>query len=132
MGMDQWWVEVLIGMGAGLFSGLLGIGGGFIVVPAMALLLGVDQQTAQGTALAIIAVIALAGTVNNVRAGLVSLRGIWWMALPAMAASAAGATVANALPEDVLRRIFGALVAIVAVYMLRSALAGGIYLSRGR
>jgi len=130
--MDQWWVEVLIGMGAGLFSGLLGIGGGFIVVPAMALLLGVDQQTAQGTALAIIAVIALAGTVNNVRAGLVSLRGIWWMALPAMAASAAGATVANALPEDVLRRIFGALVAIVAVYMLRSALAGGIYLSRGR
>ncbi len=130
--MDQWWVEVLIGMGAGLFSGLLGIGGGFIVVPAMALLLGVDQQTAQGTALAIIAAIALAGTVNNVRAGLVSLRGIWWIALPAMAASAAGATVANALPEDVLRRIFGALVAIVAVYMLRSALAGGIYLSRGR
>jgi uncharacterized protein len=132
MEMGQWWMEVLIGIGAGLFSGLLGIGGGFIVVPAMALLLGVDQQTAQGTALAIIAVIALAGTLNNLRAGLVSLRGIWWVALPAMAASAAGATVANLLPEDVLRRIFGALVATVALYTLHSALTGVIYPSRGR
>jgi len=121
--VDTWWAEAGIGLGAGMAGGLLGLGGGFIMVPAMVLLLGVGQQEAQGASLAVSVVIAAVATFTNLRAGLVGLREAWWIALPAMAASIAGASIANAVPEEVLRRIFGALVALVALYVLRSALS---------
>ncbi len=46
---------LLIGMGAGMLSGLFGVGGGILIVPTLVILLGFDQKTAQGTSLATIA-----------------------------------------------------------------------------
>ncbi len=95
------------------------------MVPAMVLLLGLEQQAAQGASLAATVAIACVGAMTNLRAGLVDLREVWWLAPPAMAASAVGASIANVLPDEVLRRVFGALLSLVALYVLRSALFPG-------
>ncbi len=54
----SWLKLLLIGLGTGFLAGLMGVGGGVVMIPAMVLLLKIDQHTAHGTSLAIMIVIA--------------------------------------------------------------------------
>lgn len=65
---------VAVGLVAGALSGLLGVGGGIVIVPALVLVLAEPQVIAKGTSLAVIVPTAAAGTVANLRAGLTDLR----------------------------------------------------------
>jgi uncharacterized protein len=104
---------VLLGLAAGIASGILGIGGGLILIPAMTLIFGLTQQQAQGTSLAVlIPPVGILAAMTYYRAGLVNLRmGFVFGAL-------AGSRVAVHLPNDVLRRVFGVFIVAAGVSMI--------------
>jgi hypothetical protein len=112
--------EILIalstGLVAGVYAGLLGVGGGIIMVPAMVLLLGQDQQVAQGTSLLVIIATGLSGSWANARRALIDRPVALILAVGGVAGTIAGAVLAlRVLDEAVLRRIFGALLVMMAV-----------------
>jgi uncharacterized membrane protein YfcA len=109
---------VLIGLAAGFFSALFGVGGGIIVVPLLVLLLAYDLRPATGTSLAAIAIIALVGTIayglrGEVEPGYAALIG-----LPAVAGALAGATLQQRLGSRTLVYAFAALLVVVGVALL--------------
>ncbi|MGQ9807480.1 MAG: sulfite exporter TauE/SafE family protein [Armatimonadota bacterium] len=112
----------LAGLGMGLVSGflagLLGIGGGIVMVPVMVLLLGITQQTAQGTSLVAIVPTAISGARTHYRLGHVDLGGAAGLALGGIPGSIAGSRIANALNAGTLKGVFGAFLLVMSVLML--------------
>ena len=111
-------LELLIGATAGFLSGLAGVGGGIVMIPAMVLLLGVDQHTAEGTSLVAMLFTAAAGTRVNVKN-----RYVDWRAMAILGAAGAviaplSAIFAQQIPAANLGRIFGAFVIINAIRTL--------------
>ncbi len=110
------------GLGTGLLSGflagLLGIGGGIVMIPVMVLLLGITQQTAQGTSLVAIVPTALSGARTHYRLGHVDLGGAAGLALGGIPGSIAGSRIANALNAGTLRGVFGGFLLVMSVMML--------------
>lgn len=104
-------------LGVDFLTGLLGVGGGFLIVPALALVLGLPMAKAVGTSLAVIAVNCAAGlTTAAVDLSSDRLLVTAIFAILALAGTLVGArTAARARPE-VLRRAFGLLVVGVGVY----------------
>ncbi len=103
-------VAVAIGFVAGVAAGVAGIGGGVILVPAMVLLLGLDQHAAEGTSLLAIAFSAVAGTRVNLRNGRVDLRNSLALGAAGVVTAPLGAAFALTLDPRLLGRLFGALV----------------------
>lgn len=122
MSLPELVLAAAIGLVAGAFAGLLGVGGGIVMVPAMVLLLGEDQHVAQGTSLLVIVATAAAGSVANARRGLLDLRLAAVVAAGGVAGAVGGALLATeVLDADTLRRIFGGvLLAIGARLLLRA------------
>jgi len=115
---------IAIGIVGGAAGGLLGIGGGTIFVPAMVLLLDVDQHTAQGVSLIVIVPTAVSATATNLRAGTVDRSIVWWLTPFAVVGAAAAAGVAGAIDAAVLSRVFGIVVTLVGARTLLRALRG--------
>ncbi len=100
---------VLVGITAGFASGLLGIGGGFIFVPALMFLVGVDIHTAIATSLLAIVFTTFAGGLTHVKRGNVSLASVPMLAWTAVIGANLGAMVALGTEEVHLRYAFGLL-----------------------
>ncbi len=100
---------VLIGITAGIASGVAGIGGGVVMVPGMVFLLSMEQHIAQGTSLFAIMFTAMSGTRVNVNNSRVELRSAVVIGAVGAATSFAAALLANQLDGGLLRRLFGAL-----------------------
>ncbi len=98
--------DVLLGAAVGLLAGFMGVGGGILAVPAFALVLGMTQQAAQGTSLAVILVTAPAGAIEHHRHGNVALRLVPWLAVGAALGGPAASWVAQWLPQAALARAF--------------------------
>lgn len=106
---------------AGTLTGLLGVGGGFVIVPALVLTLGFDVRHAVGTSLLVIALNcaaglaakALGGGWGEVRLDLVGL-----FTLAGVVGALVGGRLAHRLPAYVLRRVFAAVITVMAVVML--------------
>ena len=107
-----------IGVGAGFLAGLLGIGGGLLMVPAMVLLLGFDQHVAQGTSLVVIIPAALAGSVTHYRNGRVSLRDAALLAVGGTVGALIGSVSALSVGDSILRRLFGVFLLVVAAQLV--------------
>jgi uncharacterized membrane protein YfcA len=107
-----------IGLAAGFAAGLLGVGGGIVMVPAMVLLLGFDQHVAQGTSLVVIIPAALAGSVTHYRNGRVSLRDAALLAAGGIGGAVVGSISALSVGDTVLRRLFGVFLLVVAARMV--------------
>ena len=105
---------VAIGLLAGVLAGLFGVGGGILFVPTLTLGLGLTQLHAEATSLLAIIPTVVAGTWRQQRYGNVRWRPAVIIGLAAIAAVEAGVTVAETLPEHVLRRLFGVLMLAVA------------------
>ena len=105
-----------LGLVAGVVAGLFGVGGGILFVPAL-LALGLGQLDAQATSLAAILPTVAAGTWNQRRYGNVRWRAALVLGVASLAGVAGGVTVAEALPEDVLRRLFALLMLGVAAQL---------------
>jgi uncharacterized membrane protein YfcA len=119
-----WLIGGLIGLAAGFASGLAGIGGGVIMVPAMVLLLGTSQHTAQGTSLLAILVTSLAGTRVNLKSGLVKVKPAMVMGIAGAVAAPLGALAALAIAGDQLARWFGLFLLFMAARSFRRILWG--------
>ena len=118
-------VLVIIGLMAGVFGGMFGVGGAIIMIPALVYFLGVDQHTAQGTSVAImLPPIGLFAAYNYYKAGQVN---IWYaviIAIAFMAGGYFGSMIALKLPENLMKKIFGILLILVALRMIFSKQAG--------
>jgi uncharacterized membrane protein YfcA len=106
---------VAVGFASGVLAGLLGIGGGIVMVPALMLLGGVAAVVAKGTSLAVIVPTSILGTWRNRRNTNVDIRVGLIVGLSGAATAVAGSAIAAALPERVATLSFAALMAIVSV-----------------
>jgi hypothetical protein len=106
-------LALALGLAAGVLSGLFGVGGGILFVPAL-VALGLGQLEAQATSLLAILPTVAAGAWNQRRYGNFRVRLALKLGLASLAGVLAGALVAIALPEGVLRRFFAVLVLLVA------------------
>ncbi len=114
---------LLIGLTAGIASGLFGIGGGVIVVPALVIVMGFSLHCAIGTSLAILLPpVGLAAVVEYYRHGNVDLKSAIIVALGLFTGAWISAYFANRLAGPWLRVAFGVFVICIGVYMIYGAL----------
>ncbi len=112
---------IAIGLTAGLLSGLLGIGGGVILVPALLALLGVSQAEAQGTSLALFTLpVAALGAYTYWHHGHVDLFALPSMAVGFLLGGFMGGKLAVKLPAAILSRIFAIALIVFGIKMLIS------------
>ena len=117
------WFLIAIGISAGFLSGLFGIGGGVIVVPALIYAAGFTQHKATGTSLAILLPpVGLAATLEYYRNGNVDIRAAVVIAITVLIAGGLGAIVANRIAGPYLRLAFGIFVIFLGVYLIYGAL----------
>ena len=108
-----------IGLVAGVLSGLLGIGGGVVLVPAMVFILGMNQHQAQGTTLAMLSVpICLAAAWTYYKAGYVDIKVAAFICIAFFFGGFVGAKLATAMPTSVLKKIFGSALMLIAMRMI--------------
>jgi uncharacterized membrane protein YfcA len=108
---------VLLGLAAGVFAGMFGVGGGILFVPAL-IALGLGQHDAIGTSLLAIIPTVLIGTWRQARYGNVRWRPALVLGIAAAASAQAGVVVAEALSGATLRRLFAGLLVVVAVQIV--------------
>jgi uncharacterized protein len=118
-GLSMWGLAFVVGALAGVLSGLLGIGGGAIMIPAMTLLMGLSQHLAQGTSLLVIIPTAISGSVTHLRMGNIRLKTAGWLSLGGVVGAVAGASLALASPDQVLRLLFGGYLTFTGLQMMQ-------------
>lgn len=110
-------IGVAIGLGAGVMSGYVGVGGGFIMVPLMLSLIHIPMKLASGTSLIAILILAIPGTVENGFAGNIDfLTGIS-VAVGSIPGAVAGSFLVRKVPERALRFIFGGFLIVAAIVL---------------
>lgn len=110
---------VLLGLLTGFLSGLFGLGGGFLLVPALAFL-GWPMKAAIGTSLFYVSLIGVSATIQHLRAGNVDKRFVATFAVAAVALAPLGAILTAKLPESYLALAFGLFLGGVAVSLART------------
>lgn len=108
-----------IGVAAGLLSGLFGVGGGVIMVPGMVLVAGLSQHAAQATSLAAVVPIAAVGAIIFGRADSVDLAAALALVAGSLAGVQLGARLMNRLSGEMLARVFGVFLVLVALTLVR-------------
>ena len=113
-----WWRVLLGGVTVGFLTGFLGVGGGFLIVPALVLLLGMDMRDAVGSSLVVIAINSAAGLLGHLDDGALN-----WALIGTLLAGGApglllGARLARRLPPARLRQSFAVFVVLLGVTLL--------------
>lgn len=112
---------VAIGIVTGILSGMLGIGGAVIMIPAMVFLLGMDQRTAQGTSLwVLLPPISILAAINYLKEGYVNMKFVVILVITFIIGSYFGSKIVLSILQESLRRIFGLLLLAIALKMLFS------------
>lgn len=114
-------ILIVIGIITGFMAGMLGIGGAIIMIPALVFFMGISQQTAQGTSLAVmLPPIGIIAAYNYYKAGQVNIKFAIILAVAFLLGSYFGSKLALNLPQPLLKKIFGVLLLLVAAKMLLS------------
>lgn len=112
-------ILILIGIAAGMLGGMIGIGGGIIIVPALVYFLGFSQKMAQGTSLAILLLpIGLLGVVQFYKQGYVDIKVSMIIAIAFFFGSYFGSKIALSLSQDTVKKIFAVLLLLIGLKML--------------
>jgi uncharacterized membrane protein YfcA len=110
---------LVVGLAAGVMSGLVGIGGGVVIVPALVFLLGLTQQQAQGTTLALLVPpIGILAAWTYYRQGYVDLKVGGIICLGFLLGGLIGARIATDLPDGRLEKIFAIALLLISLKML--------------
>ena len=107
----------LLGMVTGIVAGLIGVGGGIVVVPALMILFGTSDLEAKGTSLLMMIPTAISGTVNNLRNRNVDVRAAVLVGVAACTTTALGAWLATLLDPAAGNMLFAAYLVFIAVQM---------------
>jgi uncharacterized membrane protein YfcA len=110
-------LAAFLGLLAGVFAGLFGVGGGILFVPTLIAVFGLDQVDAEATSLLAILPVVAAGTWRQHGYGNVRWRAAAIIGFVAVAGVEVGVLAAKSLPEQTLRRLFGLLVLAVAAQL---------------
>ena len=110
-------LAAVLGLAAGVLAGLFGVGGGILFVPTLTLVLGLTQIHAEASSLLAILPTAAAGAWRQRRYDNVRRTAALVLGLAAVGGVEAGVQIAESLPEDILRRLFGVLMLAVAAQL---------------
>ena len=112
-------ILILVGVAAGILSGLVGVGGGIIIVPALVYFLSFTQKSAQGTSLGLLLLpVGILGLIEYYKEGHVDLKIVLILAVGFLAGSYFGSKIALSLPQGTLKKIFAVILILVAIKML--------------
>jgi uncharacterized membrane protein YfcA len=117
--MTETLLAVLIGLVAGILSGLFGVGGGIVMTPGIQVLLGTAPIVALATPLPVILPTAIAGALTYRRAGEIDERAALWMSIPGIAAAVVGAALTKYIETHLLLVITALLLAYQAIGIFR-------------
>jgi uncharacterized membrane protein YfcA len=116
---------VAVGLAAGVLSGMFGVGGGLLFVPALVLIADLSQLDATATSLAAMIPVVLVGLWRQHVAGNVRWREAIVVGLASAGGVAGGTVLADSLPEHALRRLFAMLLLLIAVRLVWTAVRSG-------
>lgn len=124
---DRWKIA-LDGLAVGALTGLVGVGGGFLIVPALVLLGGLSMHRAVATSLVIIALKSFSGfykylEVLDSQALALDWQALWLVSALGVAGSLLGTSLASRLPQATLRKGFGAFLVVMGLYILARSLS---------
>ena len=113
MSISTFVVLIIVGLLAGILSGLVGVGGGIIIIPLLIILLGLTQHQAQGTALfAMLPPIGILAAMNYFKQGFVKWEYAVVIALTFVIGGYLGSKLSFSLPPQTVRRVFGVVMLI--------------------
>ncbi|HET6774943.1 MAG TPA: sulfite exporter TauE/SafE family protein [Acidimicrobiales bacterium] len=115
---------VALGVASGILAGLLGVGGGIIIVPVLTLGFGLPHVLAKGTSLAVILPTAVIGTARNRQSRLTALRPAAVVGLAGIGSAYLASRLSIGLDPELSQTLFAGLVAVAAVRLARTGLAG--------
>jgi len=117
--VTSWVLVGVVGLVAGVISGVFGVGGAVVIIPGLVLVAKLDQHTANGTSLAsLLLPVGLLGTLEYYRRGQVRVGYAALIAAGLLVGAYLGARVAGSVSDIVLRRAFGGFLLLVAVRLL--------------
>jgi uncharacterized membrane protein YfcA len=119
--MNEIIILLAVGLIAGILSGLVGIGGGIVIVPALIYFLGFTQHQAQGTVLFMFLLpIGILGVMNYYKNSYVDWRVALIMASTFVVGSFLGSKIAISLDKSMVQKVFGIIILIIAIKMIFS------------
>jgi uncharacterized protein len=112
-------IIIIVGLAAGMLSGLVGVGGGIIIVPALAYFLGFSQHEAQGTSLGILLLPAgIFAAINYYKQGFIDVKVVLFLFFGFLIGGYLGSKISLNLSEAVVKKIFAVMLVVVACKML--------------
>jgi len=112
-------ILILVGLAAGFLSGLIGIGGGVIIVPALVFFVGLTQKEAQGTSLGILLLpVGILAVIQYYKQGYLNVNYVAVVAIAFVAGGFLGSKLAISLSDVKVKKIFAVIMMLIAVKML--------------
>ena len=119
LGIQLILIVILIGVAAGMLSGLVGVGGGLIIVPSLVFFLGMSQFSAQGTSLGLILLpVGILAVLNYYKQGHVDVKVVCLLSIGFIAGSYFGGKISLSLSQDTVKKFFAVFMIIVAIKMI--------------
>ena len=121
MSVSTFIILIIIGLLAGILSGLVGVGGGILMIPLLIIFLGLTQHQAQGTALfAMLPPIGILAAINYYKEGFVKWEYAIIIAFTFVIGGYLGSKLSLSLPPQMVRRIFGVIMLLGAIKLISS------------
>ncbi len=121
MNISTFIILIVIGLLAGILSGLVGVGGGILMIPLLIIFLGLSQHQAQGTALfAMLPPIGILAAINYYKEGFVKWEYAIVIAFTFVIGGYLGSKLSLSLPPQMVRRIFGVIMLLGAIKLISS------------
>ncbi len=121
MSVSTFIILIIIGLLAGILSGLVGVGGGILMIPLLIIFLGLTQHQAQGTALfAMLPPIGILAAINYYKEGFVKWEYAIVIAFTFVIGGYLGSKLSLSLPPQMVRRIFGIIMLLGAIKLISS------------
>ncbi len=112
-------ILILIGLAAGILSGLVGVGGGILMVPALVLILGFTQKQAQGTSLGIMLLpVGILAVIQYYKQGYVNFQMVFIIAASFVLGGFLGSKIALNISDEKMKKVFGVILLLVSLKML--------------
>ena len=110
---------IIVGLAAGVLSGMVGVGGGIIVVPALVIFLGFSQHQAQGTSLGLLLLpVGILAVMNYYNKGFIDIKVVAIMSIAFILGGWLGSKLSLSLPQDTVKKIFAVVLFYTAFRMM--------------